>query len=217
MLSSVVRNRKCSHGFFKSICKQCKQAGVRGGGSQLCKHFVRRSYCTTCSPGMQRCKLHPEKTKALCLKCAHLKGHGSSLCRCVYLRCTHAYTHSPHTYSILSLLSLCSLSLSLSPPPSLPPFLPPSSALSLSPSVLLTSQELATRHAHMHTRSHPHTHTHTHTHTYMQRAALNHGITSLPNVSLNAPTHTHTTHTHTHTPHTHTHIHTNTHTHTHTH
>ena len=113
MLSSVVRNRKCSHGFFKSICKQCKQAGVRGGGSQLCKHFVRRSYCTTCSPGMQRCKLHPEKTKALCLKCAHLKGHGSSLCRCVYLRCTHAYTHSPHTYSILSLLSLCSLSLSL--------------------------------------------------------------------------------------------------------
>jgi len=89
--------------------------------------------------GMQRCKLHPEKTQALCLKCAHLKGHGSSLCRCVYLRCTHA-THSPHTYSSLSLLSLCSLSLSLSLPPSLPPFLPPSSALSLSPSVLLTSQ-----------------------------------------------------------------------------
>ena len=100
MLSSVVRNRKRSHGFFKSICKQCKQAGVRGGGSQLCKHFVRRSYCTKCSPGMQRCNLHPEKTKALCLKCAHLKGHGSSLCRCVYLRCTHAYTHSPHTYSM---------------------------------------------------------------------------------------------------------------------
>ena len=99
MLSSVVRNRKCSHG-FKSICKQCKQAGVRGGGSQVCKHFVRRSYCTTCSPAMQRCKLHPEKTKALCLMCAHLKGHGSSLCRCVYLRCTHAHTHSPHTYSV---------------------------------------------------------------------------------------------------------------------
>ena len=135
MLLPVVRNRKCSHGFFKSICKQCKQSGVRGGGSQLCKHFVRRSYCTKCSPGMQRCKLHPEKTKALCLKCAHLKGHGSSLCRCVFVRCTQAHTHSPHTYFTLSLLSLY---LSLSLPLSLCLSLSFSASLSLAPSLSLT-------------------------------------------------------------------------------
>ena len=135
MLLPVVRNRKCSHGFFKSICKQCKQSGVRGGGSQLCKHFVRRSYCTKYAPGIQRCKLHPEKTKALCLKCAHLKGHGSSLCRCVFVRCTQAHTHSPHTYFTLSLLSLY---LSLSLPLSLCLSLSFSASLSLAPSLSLT-------------------------------------------------------------------------------
>jgi len=39
---------------YKAICAQCKALGVAGGGSQVCKHQVRLSYCRQGSPRAKR-------------------------------------------------------------------------------------------------------------------------------------------------------------------
>lgn len=75
--------RVCEHGKEKYCCRECKKAGVKGGGNRICEHDKRRSICLQCkltgTGGGSICDEH-HRQRSSCVRCKKAGTGGGGIC-----------------------------------------------------------------------------------------------------------------------------------------